>query len=132
NGLQGLRMSASLRSNLRRLVLRGPVHDRWVARRGRQIDAAYCAQLVNTLSATPAPAAAPSFTSPGALRQILLIADCMWEQNDLVPELARIAEIRTLDLHPMLATHFRRRTPAEIVTQTVRDLAAIDTARSPD
>jgi Glycosyl transferases group 1 len=125
-------MPASLRSNLRRLLLRGPVHDRWAARRGRQIDAAYCAQLVGTLSAPNAPVAAHVSTAPSALRQILLIADCMWEQNDLVPELARIAETRTLDLHPLLATASHQQSPASVVTKAVSDFAANETKWSPD
>src|SRR5437870_13613256 len=91
-------MPASLRSNLRRLPLRGPVHDRRAARRGRQLDAAYCRQLVRILSAPVGPAR----TASAALRQVLLIADCMWEQNDLVPELARIPDTRMLDLRPGL------------------------------
>jgi hypothetical protein len=30
------------------------------------------------------------------------IADCMWELDSLVPELAKIAETKVLDLRPVL------------------------------
>lgn len=116
----------------RRLLLRGPLLDRWVARRGRQLDRAYCAQLVRNLSEPLAPAVAPSFTAPGALRQILLIADCMWEQNDLVPELARIADTRTLDLRPLLKKRRPNQAEHEVVTQAVKDFAATQPPFSPD
>ncbi len=125
-------MQSLLRSTLRGLVLRGPLYDRWAARRGRQLDEAYCAQLVRTLTAPAAPTVAPSVTSPGALRHILLIADCMWEQNDLVPELARIAGTRTLDLRPVLARKRSDQTEPDAVTQAVQDFAAQPSQPEPD
>ena len=122
----------TIKPPLRRLVLRGPLLDRWVARRGRQLDRAYCAQLVRHLSEPLAPTAAPSFTAPGALRQILLIADCMWEQNDLVPELARIADTRTLDLRPLLKKRKPDQAEHEVVTRAVKDFAVMQPQLAPD
>src|SRR5258705_13899748 len=95
-------MLRRIKQFLRPLLLRGPFLSWWIARRGRQLDRAYCGQLVRTSSLPATPVAAPSFTKPGALRQILFIADCMWEREDLVPELARIADTRMLDMRSLL------------------------------
>lgn len=125
-------MLAWTKNKVRPLVLRGPVLDRWVARRGRQWEQAYAAQLVQSLAAPTRPDAAPSITAPGALRQILLVADCMWEQNDLVPEFARIAETRLLDLRPALKKRAAKQSPADAVAQAVREFAGGADAASPD
>lgn len=125
-------MTSPLRQILRRALLRGPLDDAWAARRGRQLDRAYCARLLGGAK-TPAPAAsAPTIGRSGALRQILLIADCLWEQNALVPELSRIAPTRLLDLHPALKS-----CPAEMplpvrVAQVIKDFAAAQTGPTPD
>jgi hypothetical protein len=125
-------MLEKIKSPLRRLLLRGPLLDRWVARRGRQWDRAYCARLASTLAQPIAPSVAPSLTAPGALRQILLIADCMWEQNDLVPELARIAETRTLNLRPLLKQRRPDQSEPEVVAQTIKDFATTESGLAPD
>ena len=85
------------------------------------------------MAATPAATAvAPSFTAPGALRHILFIADCMWEKQDLVPELARIAETHTLDLHPALKTKAGTQIESAIVTETIRQFIEANGNLSPD
>ena len=121
-----------IKSPLRRLLLRGPLLDRWVARRARQLNRAYCAQLVRNLSEPVAPPAAPSWTAPGALRQILLIADCMWEQDELVPELARIADTRTLNLRPLLKQRPPDQSEPETVAQAIKNFAATESGLAPD
>ena len=125
-------MPAAIRTTLRRVLLRGPAHDWWAARRGRQLDRSYSAQLARKLAAPAKTSSAPSFTEPGALRQILFIADCLWEQFSLVPELARIADTRVLDLRPGLQQRKPQQTLAEIVTQTVKDFAASQLHLTPD
>lgn len=91
------------------------------------------AELVRTPSAnfpaSMAPVRAPS--SP-ELRQILLIADCMWEQQDLVPELGRIAPTRVLDLHPQLKDSTPGPAQSEIVAETVRAFASGFAGPAPD
>ena len=110
--------------------MRGPVLERWVERRGRQLDEAYCGQIVRSLAAPLKPA--PSFTAPGALRQILVIADCLWEHNSLVPELARIAATSTLDLRPLLKKKPRGQSEAELLVEAVERLPRAEPKLSPD
>src|ERR1035437_6932256 len=90
------------RERLRRLLLRGPILGWWVGRRARQWERAYCGELVRDSGGPAAPAPGPSFTASAVLRTILFISDCMWEQNDLVPELRKIADVTVLDLGPKL------------------------------
>lgn len=120
------------RSRLARLVLRGPLLRLWLARRSRCWETAYCQQLARSFTRPTPPAWVPSITAPaGTLQRILLIADCMWEQNDLVPEFSRIAETRLLDLRPDL-----KRQPqvlqSEVVTATVRDFVRRHPDYAPD
>jgi hypothetical protein len=87
------------------------------------------------MSASKSPVAAgvaPAVAAPGALRQILFIADCLWEQNSLVPELSRIAPTRVLDLHPLLANR-PPETPAPTwVAQALNRFAATQSEPRPD
>lgn len=112
--------------------MRGPVLERWVERRGRQLDEAYCQQIVRSLASPLKSPQSPSFTAPGALRQILFIADCMWETDDLLPEFARIAETRVLDLQPF----FKKRAPDQplnaVTLETVKRFAATEPGLAPD
>ncbi len=117
---------------LGRAILRGPLLDRWVSRRGRQLDHAYCAQIVRTISEPLAPPVAPAVIASGALRQILVIADCLWEQNSLLPELARIAATRTLDLRPLLKQKPDRQSEAGVLEQAVEFFAANQPDLAPD
>ena len=85
-----------------RLILRGRLLDWWMIRRGRQTDLVYRAELVDQLKAPSKTKPLPIFAGRARIRQILLIADGLWEQNDLVPELALIAETRLLNLRTSL------------------------------
>ena len=125
-------MGHSLRQILRRTLLRGPVYDAWASRRGRQLEAAYCARLIQSASAAPAPKRASTTSPPDTLRRILLIADCMWEQQDLVPELARIAETRCLDLRPPLLVRPPHESPPDVAVRAARDFASQAAGFQPD
>jgi hypothetical protein len=120
------------RRNLAGVLLRGRMLDWWVLRRGRQLDAAYRAELTKTLDAVPAPIRHPEFAASDKLRQILLIANCQWEQNDLLPELARIADTRLLDLGRALKGAAGGLNPRQAVTEAVRRFAEENRALSPD
>lgn len=115
------RVFAALKKWLRLWLLRGAVLDWWVARRGRQWETAYVAELVRG-SATPlAPVVPPKRTAPmDPLRNILLIADCMWEQNDLVPEFQKIAPTQLLNLRPLLKGTGPGPHQAAVVAEAVR------------
>lgn len=112
-----------LKNLLRRLFLRGPLLAWWVARRGRQLDHAYAAELTRTLSG-PAPQSSGNVTTAAPLRRLLFIADCMWELNDLVPELRNICDVSVLDLRPKLKSAPPSRPLSEVVLSAVEDLAA--------
>ena len=123
----------AFRNLVRRLFLRGRLLDWWVGRRGRQWERAYVAELVRP-PATPAPTALPPrrLSTSGKLRQILLIADCMWEKSELLPELERISQTHLLDLRPGLKKSSPTASPAETVTTAVRDFARDNAQVSPD
>jgi hypothetical protein len=74
----------------------------------------------------------PQFTSSNKLRQILFIADCQWEKNELVPELARIADTRFLDLRPILKGVPEGPRAREEITKAVRQFAESNRSPSPD
>lgn len=125
--MTGMNFLGELRSWLGRLILRGPLLQWWVGRRARQWETAYCAELVKSSSHPVAAPATPAIvTPPGALRHILLIADCMWEQEDLLPELERIAPTRLLNLRPRLKDQPRddlRHRVVDAVREFVRENA---------
>ncbi len=121
-----------LRSWLGQLVLRGPILRWWMDRRSRQWETAYCAELAKTFSRPVPPPVAPAVVSPsGELRNILLIADCMWEQNDLAPEFAKIAPTRLLDLRPRLKNQPQSQL-RELVLAAVREFIQANPDYSPD
>lgn len=113
-------------------MLRGPVLERWVARRARQMDEVLVERIVRTIPEKLAPERPSALVGKGTVRNILLIADCMWEQNDLAPELERIAPTRTLDLRPALKRRRGEETESDIVVRTVRDFIADQPHYSPD
>src|SRR5579871_247894 len=99
-----MHLLSRLRRWLARWLLRGPLLDWWVLRRGRQVDAAYRAELIRIPSASPALPKVPNLSGGTKLRQILCISDCLWGPVELAQEdLSRIADTRVLDLHPALA-----------------------------
>ena len=125
-------MASALRQTLRRALLRGPLATAWVTRRGRQMDRAYGAHLRAGLNALAVPAAAPAVGGAGGLRQILLIADVLWEQHSLVPELSRIAPTQLLDLHPALEIRSSATTEPQRVARAIADFAAAQRGSTPD
>lgn len=92
---------------LRSLILHGPVKRWWAMRQCRRVEGAYLRELSRerTLETTPlADPPLPTVAPPGdRLRSILFIGDCMWEQNELFPELRKICDLQFLNLHPALA-----------------------------
>lgn len=122
-----------IRRWLARVLLRGRWLGWWVRRKARKLDRAYCAELVRT-AAAERPAVAPkTFSATGVpLRTILFIADCMWELNDLAPELRKIAAVSVLDLHPALKQKPSSQTDPQAVAAAIRDFAAAQKNLAPD
>jgi hypothetical protein len=117
---------------LARLMLRGPVMDQWLRRRGRQVDSCFRARLVDELEAPCKSKPLPRFTERARIRQILLIADCLWEQRDLLPELARIAETRLLNLRSSLKAMQESPEGRAEVVEAVRRFTEANSALEPD
>ncbi|MGH7953830.1 MAG: glycosyltransferase family protein, partial [Limisphaerales bacterium] len=130
---QALSMLIWIRNVVRWCLLRGPLLKVWIARKARKLDRAYCAELVRA-SALENPATTPntSLVTGVPLRTILFIADCMWELNDLVPELRKIAAVSVLDLHLALNKKPSNQTDREAVTAAIRDFAAAQKNLAPD
>jgi hypothetical protein len=104
----------TLRRALARLLLRGPLLQFWCNRKFLRLEKKF---LDNTVESSVAPVAKPPVTPRKTgmpLRKIVFIADIMWEANELIPELAKICEVETLDLRPAL-----RKTTAENAARQV-------------
>jgi len=114
------------------LFLRGRVLDWWTLRRGRQLNGAYRAELIQRLNGAAASVRLPAFAGSDKLRQILLIANCQYEKRDLLPELERIAETRLLDLNPALNATPEGPQARRAVTEAVRQFSEANRALSPD
>jgi hypothetical protein len=111
-----------LRQISKAIVLRGPIRKGWVQRKARQLEKTFVDRFVETQRtpklAQPRSQIRKQTASP--IRTITFIADCMWEQYDLIPELSKIADIRTLDLHPYLSKG-RKEAARAIATRTITD-----------
>jgi Glycosyl transferases group 1 len=127
-----MNLLSCVRRWLARVLLRGRLLDWWVLRRGRQWDASYRVELTKTLDATIVPVRLPAFAPPHKLRQILLIADCQWEQDSLMPELERIAESWLLDLRPALKSAPAGDQARAAVAEAVRQFTQGNRSLSPD
>lgn len=95
----------TLSSIVKRIILRGQIGRWWIQKRARQLDDAYVKRLISEASNTTAPIAAQPTKPAGyppLLKRLLFIGDCMWEADQLFPELRRICDLDTLDLRPSL------------------------------
>jgi hypothetical protein len=124
-----------MRKFLRKLLLRGPVLQRWNLHRCRQIEAAYLGALAQENRSIAAPPADPPLVNvarpPGALRNILFIADCMWEQNELFPEFRKIATLQSFDLNPALKQN-PGRPPHEVTARALESFISAPRNWEPD
>jgi hypothetical protein len=124
-----------IRKNLRK-HLRGPLRRWWVLRKYRRLDKAYIKKLAGETSVPEIQSPTPrvfSITRPGnSLQSILFIADCMWEKNELVPELEKIAPVTTLDLRPSLEFHADTQPNHHVVLEAVREFLRLPTHSEPN
>jgi hypothetical protein len=92
-----------MKSVVKNLFLRGPILHKWTVRKARRLEERYGARLIGDLNSPPNPNIPQTRVRVRTpLRRLLFIADCMWESEELVPELARIAPVTVLNLHPHL------------------------------
>lgn len=82
-------------------------------------------------SAIPQPTGIPALSKGAPLRRILLIADVMWETNELVPELRRICEVGVHDLRPVLRNTHAEQAPEHIL-RSVESYFAANKSNEPD
>jgi hypothetical protein len=115
-----------------RTILRGPLLRAWTLRQFRRLDKAYCAQLVRASRLPKPEPIRPSVGSLNSVRTILVIADCMWEQNELVPDLRKRWAVPVLDFHPALQKKPSGQPVAETIAKAVRAFAASEQDLEPD
>jgi Glycosyl transferases group 1 len=95
-------MPSRTRRALSKALLRGPALSAWTRRQYGRLDRAYVQEVVRSSEKPVAPPVKPRLALRSAVRTILVIADCMWEQNELVPDLQRQWSVSLLDLNPEL------------------------------
>ncbi len=97
-----------IKNLVKRALLRGSFRSWLISHRARQIDEAYV-RTISDEALSPSPAIATA-TAPGPtnlkhgsrLSRILYIGICMWEQDQLFPEIRKICQLDALDLGPFL------------------------------
>src|SRR6185436_14379980 len=95
-------MKNSIRQAVKKFVLRGPLLDAWVRRKSHRLEHEFIRRFLKTPKSSQPPTALLPSTPRPAPRTIAFIADCMWELDNLVPELERIADVNVLDLRSIL------------------------------
>jgi hypothetical protein len=122
-------MPSRARRALSRIVLRGPALTAWTVRQYRRVERAYGKEILRH-STQNIPAKRP-IRVEGLVRSILVIADCMWEQNEMVPDLKRKWDVALLDLHPSLQEHLPS-CEAEKALRAIESFRAINHTLQPD
>jgi hypothetical protein len=73
---------------VKKWLIRGPIRKWLILRRARQIDEAYLRQIVKPLAVQAKQVSPPAILGLNQrLSRILYIGDCMWEQEQLFPEI---------------------------------------------
>lgn len=110
----------NIRRILSKAILKGPVLAAWNRRKVAFVERT-CLKNMVTAAQDQNPLAGKMIrTSPKtSFKKLLLIADVMWETNELVPELERLCTVETLDLHPVLRASSLEEGP-EIVVKAVQ------------
>lgn len=124
-----------LRTLFREMLLRGPVARWWSLRQCRRVEASYLRHLAGENRLPPASAAGTdrgAVHRPGQpLRRLLFIGDCMWEPEELFPELRKICALRHHDLHRAL-TSDPQADPREVVRRSVETFTKVAADGEPD
>lgn len=100
-----MKLVKKFRDILSNLLLRGRLRNWWIQKRAIQLDSAYLQAITSHDSFTARPEInLLAATRPGsALNRILFIGDCMWEEDQLFPEIQKICHLDVLNLRPALA-----------------------------
>ena len=127
-----MKVLAALKRQLARLLLRGRVLEWWIARRMRTLENLYHRALVDASRGRPAPEVTTPIKAGTPLRRLLFISDIMWESRELVPELAKIADVQTLDLRPKLKAADQGLPAAETVVRALEEFIGAQKSSDPD
>lgn len=100
----------------------------WATHKVRRVEEICLREMVAASEHSPSLSVAPTQAGRSPLRRILLIADVMWEANELVPELQLICQVSVHDLRPMLRA--KPHDPAAEIAKSV-DRFARDSGNSP-
>ena len=90
-----------LRRFLRFIFLRGALLEFWARRKSRLLEQGFLAEIAQVKCGEQKFEDQPK-PFPTPLRRILFLGDCMWENEQLIPELEKIAPTSVLDLAPAL------------------------------
>jgi hypothetical protein len=121
-----------LKPRLSTAVLRGSLRDAWVNRKMQALENRFCRTLVAHSKNPPAPDKPPALKTRRRLRKILFISDVQWELKELVPELRKICEVETLNLHPHLAKYQGQNNQSEIVVPVLDNFIRENTSLDPE
>jgi hypothetical protein len=122
-----------IRGWLARVMLRGRLLEWWVRRKVRKLEVRYHQELVKSSLKPAVSQTIPVLKSGAPLRRMLMIGDFQWELRELAPELSKLCELETFDLHPALRRHNHTgRLPAEIATRTIADFIGSHNSYEPD
>lgn len=111
------------------MLLRGPIRSWWIQKRAKKLDEAYL-RVITKPQPTGIITKIPAFivTSP-KLNRILFIGDCMWENEQLFPEIRKICELDVLNLRQFLT---RATDPTQAVVSAIQEYAASSKPHDPD
>lgn len=120
----------SLFSLFKRTFLRGSIRDWWIQKRARQIDKAYLGQITSITQIKPdAPQVRIAKTPKPLLKNVLYIGNCMWEHEQIFPELRNICNLNALDVCPVITGRMDAR---EAALEHIRCYADDRNAPDPD
>jgi hypothetical protein len=113
---------------VKKVMLRGRLLRWWIRKRADQLDVAY----LKAQASMPelGRASAPAIVRPRSiLERVVFIGDCMWEHEQLFPEIRKICELKVLDLRTHLNT---ASDPALAVADAIRSFLGANSGYEPD
>jgi hypothetical protein len=124
-------INKEIRAFLARVILRGAILREWTKIKFLCLEKIYIKKLVSSSLRKPFVKINNQKRKNGALRKILFIGDIMWEGAELLPELAKICEVVTMDLRPMLnGSH--QVAASEVVCHAIKEYTSSWNANDPD
>jgi len=120
---------------IRNIVLRGRIKDWRVLSSARKLELDYLKRIItipNTSDGKPSPnriETANAATLKPALNRILFIGDCLWEQDQLFPEIRKICNLDVVNLRDFINT---TESQTEAVLQAIERQARDQSQQDPN